>query len=464
MPTRAELDPAGDRLARAVEALAPALLVLDADEKFVYANRAAEILVGRPRADLLGRTIEDALGAGGLGESLAVVARRARSGGKAVEYRVAYDLPSGAHFDVGLTATTVETAAAGGPVRSAPRGAGGTGVSDVVVVGRERHAPAEDLRVREGALLSARQQAELRGLVRQAERQMARSEKLVAVGQMAAGFVHEINNPLGALSGLVQVLQEEMDQDDPASKVLVQMSSELARIHRVAEDMLELARSHAGAGSESFGPVEMNALVCRVLDLMQPQFKVARVKSEHEARLRPAWVLGDADRLYQVLMNLMLNAVQAMQPSEVHPPPGGRLVVRVLGDAAAKEDLPPRPKRVDDLAGAAAKDIRLEAVLRATGSVAPPWTEGMPLVRVEVQDTGPGVPREIADRLFEPFFTTKPRDQGTGLGLSTAEATVRAHGGSIRVENPQTGGARFVIRLPACAAPEPPAADVHDGG
>jgi signal transduction histidine kinase len=276
----------------------------------------------------------------------------------------------------------------------------------------------------------------------------------VAVGQMAAGLVHEINNPLGALSGLVQILQMDIPPDNPAGRVLADMAGELDRIHRLAEGMLDLARSSTGEGAESFGPIDLRTLVESVLELLVPQLRVARVKLVAELGDVPAPVLGGSDRLRQVTMNLVLNAIQAMSPEDKDARQGGTLTVRLLADGVAAGDLPPRLSRADDLAKKDTQALNIEAIRRAAHGAAPPWREGMVLVRLEVEDTGPGISDEALPRIFEPFFTTKPRGSGTGLGLSTVEGIVRAHGGAIRAENIPEGGARFVIRLPALINPE----------
>ena len=429
------------RVGRAIEELASALLVIDPTERLVYANRAAEVLLGRPRGELVGHPVAEILGPS-LGERLVVIARRARSGGEPVEYSLSYDLPSGGGLDVGFTASVVA-----GAGRHAEE-------SDVVVVARDLHAPSEDLRLRAGSTLAPEVESDLRRRLRQAERQMARSEKLAAVGQMAAGLVHEISNPLGALSGLVQILQMDIAPDDPAGGVLSEMAGELERIRRLAESMLDIARSSTGEGAESFGPVDLRRVLESVLELMQPQFRVARVKLESDLADGGAPVLGSADRLRQVTMNLVLNAIQAMSPEGEDRPGGGTLTVRLVADEVTSGDLPPRLTRADDLADKDTQALNLEAIRRAARGAAPPWREGMDLVRLEVEDTGPGISEDALPRIFEPFFTTKPSGRGTGLGLSTVEAIVRAHGGAVRAQNTPRG-ARFTVRLPArSAAPD----------
>jgi len=416
------------------------LFVVDGDGRLGYVNRAAEVMCGRKGVEVVGREIDEGIGGGALSSQFRVVVDRARSGKAPLEYEISYSLQSGAHFDIGLTASLM------GEVTSHRE------EGQVVVVARDLHAPAERLKLRAPANITAEQQADLRRRLRQAERQMARSEKLVAVGQMAAGFVHEINNPLGALSGLIQVMEMDLDEKDPSREMLEEVAQELDRIHRIADSMLELARSSSGEGSEAFQAVDLDDLVKSVLRLMGPQLRVARVKSEVVVDGKRPWVYGDPDRLKQVLMNLILNAAQSMSPSDQMPPKGGRVRVAIGGDEVRAEDMPPRPTRAADLAGRDTRALHAEAENRAAGDQAPPWQEGLPLVRIEVSDTGPGIPEDKLARLFEPFFTTKPPGEGTGLGLSTVEAIIRAHGGTITAGNRPEGGAVFSIRLPASAA------------
>jgi signal transduction histidine kinase len=121
--------------------------------------------------------------------------------------------------------------------------------------------------------------------------------------------------------------------------------------------------------------------------------------------------------------------------------------VSVSDDVASAADLPPRARRADDLAKADTDALYIEAIRRAASAALPPWREGLPLVRISVEDTGPGIPPDAMEHLFEPFFTTKPAGEGTGLGLSTAQAVVRAHGGTLTAEN-LAHGAAFIVRLP----------------
>lgn len=433
------------RLNLALEALVPALFIVDGRGRFASLNRAAEVLLGCSREEALGKTIPEALGEGELAERLSVIVQRARSGGPPVEYEVAYAGESGSAFEVGFTATlVVPKGPAAGPEKEP---------HDVVILGRDLHAPTESLRLRAASRLPAEAQAELRRQLRHVEQQMARSERLAAIGQMAAGLVHEINNPLGALAGFAEILKMDLDPGHPARALLGELAGEIERIERLVENMLDLARSTMGEEAARFAPVELAGLAGSVLRVMGPQLKLDRVKTAREFELEEAWILGDKDRLRQVLMNIVLNAAQAMSPAAEVPPRGGRLTVRILPDEVQEDDLPPRRRRIEDLATEPPEALEEEADRARAGRQSPPWRPGGRLVRIEVEDTGPGVAEEIMGRIFDPFFTTKPAGEGTGLGLSTAEVIVRAHGGKIAAENVPGGGARFVIRLPR-AEPE----------
>jgi two-component system, NtrC family, sensor histidine kinase HydH len=255
-------------------------------------------------------------------------------------------------------------------------------------------APSELLVTLEQAMRQVRLQAEKRELARRAQV----TEKLAAVGTMTAGLSHEIRNPLNAAALQLSVLERRVrrlsEELQPGLlQPLLLVRDEIRRLDHILEDFLQFARPRDFKPE----PVEVGPLLQRVVDLMEGQADTRRVRlelDEESARPVPP-VAAEEERLRQVLINLTLNALEAT-------PTGGR--------------------------------VRLTA-----------GTEG-DHVWITVDDTGPGVPVEIRDRLFEPFFTTKA--QGSGLGLSIVHAIVTQHGGTLEVGNSPEGGARFVLRLP----------------
>jgi two-component system sensor histidine kinase HydH len=250
-------------------------------------------------------------------------------------------------------------------------------------------------------------QVRLHGEKRELARRAQMVEKLAAVGTMTAGLSHEIRNPLNAAALQLSVLERRIQKlAAPTQPALLEpltlVKDEIRRLDHILEDFLQFARPR------EFVPrsIDLVPVVARVLDLLGGDAERRGVRLERDLDAVPV-VAGDEERIRQVLVNLCLNALEAI-------PPGG--LVRVSC----------RPR-----------------------DPAPDHPDAPPMVDVFVDDDGPGVPAERRDRIFEPFFTTKAK--GSGLGLSIVHAIVTQHGGTIRVESSPEGGARFVLGLPRAA-------------
>jgi signal transduction histidine kinase len=246
----------------------------------------------------------------------------------------------------------------------------------------------------------AMRQVRLHGEKRDLARRAQMAEKLAAVGTMTAGLSHEIRNPLNAAALQLSVLERRLqrlprDAQGPLLEPLTVVKDEIRRLDHILEDFLQFARPREFVARA----VDVATVVNRVLDLLGGEADRRGIRLERRLDAVPP-VAGDEERLRQVLVNLGLNAFEAVKD-------GG--LVRV-GSRLAQ----------------------------------PP--EGNPVVEVLVDDDGPGVPAESRDRIFEPFFTTKAK--GSGLGLSIVHAIVTQHGGRLRVEESPEGGARFVVSLP----------------
>jgi two-component system, NtrC family, sensor kinase len=228
---------------------------------------------------------------------------------------------------------------------------------------------------------------------REVTRRLLQAEKMAAVGQLAGGVAHEINNPLGGILAFAQLMsQDERSESDKESLRLIQDAA--LRAKRIVESLLRFSRRPR---QDERGPVDLVKVADDALFLMQSPLKNGTVEVVRD--FAPAIALGNANLLQQILVNLLVNALQAIGSK-------GRITV-------------------------------------STG----PGEAGR--VRVAVSDDGPGVPKEIAGRVFEPFFTTKPEGQGTGLGLSICYRIAEEHGGSIHHEPVPGGGAAFVVEIPA---------------
>jgi two-component system, cell cycle sensor histidine kinase and response regulator CckA len=231
-------------------------------------------------------------------------------------------------------------------------------------------------------------------------------ERLEAIGTLAAGVAHDFNNLLAQIRVLAALLRL---RETDGTRV-----DDLARIEQATDSAAELTRSLLAFGRHPTGRTtrfDLDEVVVGVVDLLRRTFD-RRIAIE-VATAGGAPVAGDRNQLEQVIMNLAVNARDAM-------PDGGTLRI---------------------------------AVRAARGTAPPPLAPG-PHIVVDVMDTGPGVPAEIRPRVFEPYFTTKhERDApGTGLGLATVYGVVQGHGGAIEVGDALPSGARFTMYLPAAAA------------
>ena len=228
--------------------------------------------------------------------------------------------------------------------------------------------------------------------VREHQRRLVESEKLAGIGRLAAGVAHEINNPLGVILGYARLLRKKCD--GAMATDLSVIEDETLRAKEIVDGLLDLSRP-LPAGAEV---VDLRALSDDVVSRLGEAKLLDGVAVSVDGAARAP---GHPDKLRQVLVNLVRNAVEAAGA-------GGRVDVRVAERDGAAE--------------------------------------------VAVADSGPGIPPERRDRLFEPFFTTKPR--GTGLGLAVSRAIARAHGGDLAAADATAGGARFALRLPLQRAEE----------
>jgi signal transduction histidine kinase len=258
----------------------------------------------------------------------------------------------------------------------------------------------------EDSYLELRRQADM---ILEIEGQMRRADRLAAVGELAATITHEIRNPLSSIRGTVEILKEDFPANSPKAEFFEILLKETDRLNKVVEEYLGLARSKAAEGTTAL--LDLGELARQTVALVGVQAAKRGVRLATALEV-PLPVQGNPVHLKQVLLNLLLNAVQATAA-------GGAIAVRGA-------------VRVGLVKGLEYRDV-----------------EGR-LVEVTVEDEGPGIPAADLAKVFLPFYTTRP--EGTGLGLAISLRIAEAHGGTLKAENRPEGGARFVLSLPAAPA------------
>ena len=252
----------------------------------------------------------------------------------------------------------------------------------------------------EGVVISGRDVTDLKRL----EEQLVQAEKLAAMGQMLAGVAHELNNPLTAILGITEVLNERPGLGESAKRQLELTHRQARRAARIVQNLLEFSRP----ASPQKKSLDVNSLIERTLQLHEHSLRRNSVAVDFHPQPALPGVIGDGNQLIQVFLNLVSNAEQAIR--EVRET--GRIQIRLV---------------------------------QSNGRLA-----------VTVQDDGVGIKPEALPRLFDPFYTTKRPGGGTGLGLSICMSIVREHGGTIEAEALPAGGSAFTVYLPAAIEPASP--------
>jgi signal transduction histidine kinase len=225
--------------------------------------------------------------------------------------------------------------------------------------------------------------------------EMARAEHLATIGELAAGLAHEIRNPLAGIAGVVEVMGRELPQASSSRTVLPEVQSEIQHIQAILNDLLAYARPRP----PEFHPADLNATVEQAVFLARQQVRTTPIEITLEPDNRLPRILHDPVQVQQVILNLLLNGIQAIT-----------------------------------------KQGKIAVALRREGEYAV----------VRIRDNGKGISREALPKIFKPFFTT--RKEGTGLGLPLAKGIVESHQGRIEVTSEPAGGAQFEVWLPISRA------------
>ncbi len=228
--------------------------------------------------------------------------------------------------------------------------------------------------------------------------QLLQAEKMAALGQTISGVAHELNNPLATILSWAERLTSRERLDEPLRRGLDTILSESERAARIVRNLLTFARKR----QTTRAMVDVNQIARETLALRAYEQRVTNIMTIDALAAGLPPVFADGHQLQQVLLNLIINAEQAMLASHGR----GALVIRTWHDLARE------------------------------------------IVVIEINDDGPGIPEDVQPKIFDPFFTTKEVGKGTGLGLTVAYAIVQEHGGRIRLESTPEGGASFFVELP----------------
>ena len=244
--------------------------------------------------------------------------------------------------------------------------------------------------------------------LKQARSDVIRAEKMATVGRLTSGIAHEIGNPIGIVLGYLDLLKQPDLDENEHREFIARSEKEITRIHNIIRQMLDMSRS---SGDEAKA-VSIHDLIQDLISVFSYQPSASEIHFETHLDAGRDTVVADPDRLRQVFLNLLLNAVDAVTSDGVSDP---RIV-------------------------AATRFANFGDTCQNSGDQA--------FIEVSIQDNGPGIDPEHLPRIFDPFFTTKAVGKGTGLGLSVADMIIEKLGGKMTVSGNESGGVIFRIVLP----------------
>ena len=239
-----------------------------------------------------------------------------------------------------------------------------------------------------------------------------RTAQLAAIGELAAGVAHEVNNPITGIINFAQLLLDDSEKNSLQAELLTRIINEGERIASIIRNLLSFARE----GEQNNEPVDMIQVIEATLSLVEHQFKKDGIQISTEFSPTHCPVDGNFRQLQQVILNLLSNSRFAL--NERYPTTAPNKKITITCHPITAED-------------------------------------GKQWVQTSIRDLGTGIPQGILERLFDPFFTTKPAGQGTGLGLSISFGIIQDHGGSIKVNSIMHQFTEMLIQIPTIATPAP---------
>jgi two-component system NtrC family sensor kinase len=281
---------------------------------------------------------------------------------------------------------------------------------------------------------------EAQKLLTSAQRRLAHSERLAAIGRMAAGVSHEINNPLGAITGHIRLIAMQIPEEDKEKHAYLEVvQKEARRIREIVKGLNDFARSNPDPEDLRKSTVDIHTIIQEALDAFRPRFLDSNIQVEESLDAHNANVFGRKDHLRMVFNNLISNAAESMQG-------GGNIILTTNLSTLDKNDmmaLKGSISEADDLTS----DVHRLMGRDAEFSMPLMLEEGDPVLKFDVIDHGQGMSADLIDKVFEPFVTTKEVGYGLGLGLAITYSIVRSHGGFIDVHSKVGKGSQFTVVL-----------------
>ncbi len=236
-----------------------------------------------------------------------------------------------------------------------------------------------------------------------------RTAQLAAIGELAAGVAHEVNNPITGIINFAQLLLDDSEKDSLQAELLDRIVTEGERIALITKNLLSFARESENDNE----PIDILQVIRDSLSLIEHQFIKDGIKIQSDYSEEPCLVLGNFRQLQQVILNLLSNARFALKERYPNSSPDKKIEITCFPFVNEKDQ---------------------------------------PVTRIVIKDLGTGIPQGILNRLFEPFFTTKPSGKGTGLGLSISYGIVQDHGGIIKVDSMMHQYTKMIVELPSSGA------------
>ncbi len=245
------------------------------------------------------------------------------------------------------------------------------------------------------------------------EQNLARGDKLTALGELAAGMAHEIKNPLAGIAGAMQIMARNYHTENPYHFVFNEVQEQVKRLDSFVNDLLQFARP----GQINFSVVDIEAVIDKVFFLAMHQLDKKKIAVTKSHGTNASLVQGDAEQLQQALLNIVMNAIEAMEE-------GGSLTIQSLL-----------------LTESPTTTLRKKSII-------PRFSLESAMIQISIKDTGHGIDTEDLEKIFNPFHTTKCK--GTGLGLSISHRIIEQHGGTVTVKSSPGTGSVFTVLLPVC--------------